>query len=607
MKNMNTEANPNEASNNRESEWDELKKVQFSGNKTSNISNCLPRTPAVEPVTYADGSKVHLEPTDLSLKSEEKPPIILTGEDISTQSSEQSRESDLPELKKKVKDIMTSTFESRINKQISLKNPDLYEKISSIKDSLYYDSEENKPSEEKIQSILTDALPFLEQYSDIYEETKKQMNNETRKNRLQKSEEKKIYNLLHKEENNRLKKRRSLYTAYDLSDSKSIPDEYMGLNFEEVQQAEQEKQLAQQGYNLFDAEENSISQPENENNESVTNSFYEDLNILKNEPRYPEAVEIYTMMDWQSFPNNIEAKIVEEAESSEGLKQSIEQIKSFGKYAEENPPDSYGARDIGVDDRLILGDKYNSLISDFRKVTKLREITLAQSKGFCHELASIIHDYEEDKKIWRIIGEKSLGEALDAYADIKGADITIKDLGAEVPKQVDRYTIMPLVTKINDIVRQDWQQKITPIDSYQEGAGYNFICSRVKEPFVAQENKNSIFSGSLLTDSYRKTIGDDGNFGFILPPDHIIAAAPHDIYTHNWSDNDKTSLRTGVPVIMSYDRVLRESQQDKTYSEITTRDLPVGIFYIKDNLSEENRKKLEDLAKLNPELPIIAL
>ncbi len=379
---------------------------------------------------------------------------------------------------------------------------------------------------------------------------------------------------------------------------------------------------------MFEGAENDINQSEVNANQSAhlledapsfeehmqqiaaekTQSFYEGLGSLEDEPHYPEAAEIYDMMNWESFPDDVEMKTASDEKFSGELKQSIEQIKAFGKFADENPAeDGSNNRNVGADDRLILGDKYNNLVSTYKKVAEHRTITPVLSKRFCHDLAAIVHDYEEDKEIWQIIGEKNLKEAFVAYEDVNGADTALEDLGASVPEHIDRYTIMPLVAEINNVVRQDWQKRITPIESYKEGAEYSLICSRIKEPFAAQESRNKIFSGSLLTDSYHKTIGDDGNFGFVLPPDHIIAAAPNDIYTHNWSDNDETSLRTGVPVVMSYDRVLRESQQKETYSEVTTRDLPVGIFYIKEKINEEDQKKIEELVRLNPDLPVVGL
>lgn len=593
-----------------------IKKSEALSTQSGVYSNSLPRTPVIESVLHGDGSEVHIEPTDLSLKSQERPPILMTDEDFPSE-PEQSADSKSTTLKGKVKDIMISTFESRVNKQISIDNPDLFEKISDIKDSLYYDPNGEMPSEDEIQARLTNALPLLEQYKTVYEQTKQRINDDSRNKRIQKSEEKKIYNLLHEDENDRLKKRRSLYTAYDLSESKSIPDEYIGLSFEEVKQIEEEKKLAtkrsEQG--IFRLEEASgTSQAESETNKEQTESFYVDLDIPEDEPHFPESVEIQKIIDWQAFPSKVKTGLVDEMDKpAQEAKQALMRIQSFAKYAKENPPDEFDSRNIGADDRLILGDKYNELVSDYQKAAERRarigspELPLTLTKKFCHELAAIIHEYKEDEEIWHLIGERSLEDAFDAYADIKGVDAVMEDLGKEIPEQIDRYTVLPLIVKINDVVRKDWQHRITPIESYEQGQEYSFLCSRVKEPFSAQESRNNIFSCSLLTDSHHETIGDSGSFGFIFPPDHIIAAAPHDIYTHNWSDDDESSLRSGVPIVMSYDRVLRESQEDKTYSEITTRDLPIGIFYLKDKIDEEERKKLAELIKINPELPVIAL
>lgn len=592
-----------------------VKQSEALSTQSGVYSNSLPKTPAIESVLHEDGSEAY-KTTDLSLKSQERPPILTIDEDFSPE-PEQSVDFEPTTLKGKIKDIMISTFESRVNKQISIDNPDLFEKISDIKDSLYYDPNGEMPSEDEIQARLANALPLLEQYKTVYEQTKRRLNDDSRNNRVQKSEEKKIYNLLHEDENDRLKKRRSLYTAYDLSKSKSIPDEYIGLSFEEVKQIEEEKKLAtkrsEQG--IFRLEEASgASQAESETNKEQTEGFYADLDIPEDEPHFSEAVEIQKIIDWQAFPSKVKTEPVDEMDKpAQEAKQALTQIQSFAKYAKDNPPDEFGSRDIGTDDRLILGDKYNELVSDYQKATARRtrigspELPPALTKKFCHELASITHEYKEDEKIWRLIGERSLEDAFDAYADIKGVDAVEKDFGKEIPEQIDRYTVLPLISKINDAVRQDWRRRITPVESYEQGQSYSFLCSRVKEPFSAQESRNNIFSCSLLTDFHHETIGDSGSFGFIFPPDHIIAAAPHDIYTHNWSDDDESSLRSGVPVVMSYDRVLRESQEDKTYSEITTRDLPTGIFYLKDKIDEEGRKKLAELIRINPGLPIIAL
>lgn len=588
-----------------------IKHPEASSTQSGVSGNSLPKIPAAESVLHEDGSEVHLKPTDLSLKSQERPPILMTDEYFSPE-PEQFADFKLTVLKRKVKDLVFSTSESRVNRQISIDNPDLFEKISDVKDSLHYDPDEEMPSEDEIQAILANALPLLKQYKTVYEQTKQRIDDDSRNNHIRKSEERKIYNLLHKDENDRLKKRRSLYTAYDLSKSKSIPDEYKGLSFEEVKQIEEEKKKAtkRNERGIFRLEETSeTSQAEAKAKEEQTESFYADLNMPEDEPRFMEAVEIYDNMDWHSFPHTINMKPVEEAsKSTEETRQIVKSLQSFAKKAEDNPRDGSILRD----DRLVLGDEYNKLITSVKKVNNRlnymgRELSGTQIKGFCHDLALIANEYKEKQRFWQIEGERSLSDAFDAYADIYGVEAVKDDLGEEIPNRIDKYTVWPLVTKINDTVRRDWQHKITPIESYEEGSEYSFICSRVIEPFSAQERRRSIFSCSLLTNSHHETINDSGSFGFILPPDHIIAAASHDIGTYNGSNEDVASASFGVPVIMSYDRVLRESQENKTYSEITTRDLPIGIFYLKDKIDEKGRKKLAELIRINPKMPVIAL
>jgi len=593
-----------------------IEQFETSSSRANVSNNSLPKTLAVEPVLYGDGSEVRVEPTDLSLKSQEKPPILTTDEDFLSE-PERSAESKSTTLKEKVKDIMVSTFESRVNKRISIDNPELFEKISDIKDSLYCDPDGEMPTEDEIQAILANALPLLEQYKAVYEQTKQRINDDFRNNRIQKSVEKRIYNYLHKDENDRLEKHRSPYTAYDLSKTKSIPDEYVGLSFEEVKQIEEEGKLAtkrsEQG--IFSLEKASeMPQVEVEAKNEQIEVFYADLNIPKDEPHFPEVVDIQKIIDWQNFPGEVKIEPIDEMDKpAQEVKQTLTQIQSFAEYAKENPLNKFGPCNFRVDDRLILGDKYNQLVLDYQKVAKHRvrsgfpELTPVLTKNFCHDLASIAHEYKESKEIWRLIGERSLEDALDAYADIKGTDAAVEDFGEEIPEQIDRHTVYPLILKINDVVRQDWQRRITPIGSYRQGQEYSFLCSCVREPFSAKESRSSIFSCSLLTDSHRETFGNGGSFGFICPPDHIIAAAPCDIYTHNQGYDDEFSLRSRAPVVMSYDRVLRESQENKTYSEITTRDLPIGIFYLKDKIDEGRRKELAELIRINPGLPVIAL
>lgn len=397
---------------------------------------------------------------------------------------------------------------------------------------------------------------------------------------------------------------------FDSTKTQEPQDEYVAPSSKETEQIEDRKKMIEQ---QNEQSIPNVKETENETQntaklqEEKVKNFYTELGLSKDEPRFIEAVEIYDSMDQQSFPDTINTKPEEAvSESAKETWQLVKQLQSFAKNAKDNPR----GKSILRDDRLALGDEYNKLIASVKRANNRptwEEYSDTLTKGFCHELASIVQEYKEKQELWQIEGERSLNDALDAYADTYGIEAAKDDLGKEIPGQIDKYTILPLVTKINDAVRQDWQRRITPIESYKEGAEYSLICSRVFEPFPAQESRRSIFSCSLLTNSHHET-HNNGSFGFIFPPDHIIAANSHDIGTINDSNDDVASASFGIPVVMSYDRVLRESQKNKTFSEITTRDLPIGIFYIKDKLDENNtRKNLIELARMNPELPIIAL
>ncbi len=92
-----------------------IKQFKTSSSQTGVSNNFLPRTPAIESVLYGNGKEVHIEPTDLSLKLQERPPILMTDEDFSPDPG-QSADFKPIILKEKVKDIMISTFENRVNK-----------------------------------------------------------------------------------------------------------------------------------------------------------------------------------------------------------------------------------------------------------------------------------------------------------------------------------------------------------------------------------------------------------------------------------------------------------------------------------------------------------
>ena len=88
-------------------------------------------------------------------------------------------------------------------------------------------------------------LPVYESYYQRFEEIKKQRQQQG----TNENDQEKIYNLIHSAENERLKKSHSLYTAWDLG-NKTIPPEYQGMTYEQVETLLNKKQVEEKARQL---------------------------------------------------------------------------------------------------------------------------------------------------------------------------------------------------------------------------------------------------------------------------------------------------------------------------------------------------------------------
>ncbi len=84
----------------------------------------------------------------------------------------------------------------------------------------------------------------VEQQKNVAEVEQQKNYDGSQQTQISEKEQKKIYNLIHKEENDRLKRRRSLYTAWDLG-NKTIPPEYQGMTYEQVEAILIQKEVAE--------------------------------------------------------------------------------------------------------------------------------------------------------------------------------------------------------------------------------------------------------------------------------------------------------------------------------------------------------------------------
>lgn len=158
---------------------------------------------------------------------------------ISLQQEINRMENERLEIEKRLRTISSETLGAYVSKQISERYPDEYQKFQQNREQVRsYSSRTTQISDirEKFNKVAEDLkfykdmLPAYESYYQRFEAVK----NERHQQEVSEIEQKRIYNLIHKAENNRLNENRSLYTAWDLGD-KIIPSEYQDLSYEQVE------------------------------------------------------------------------------------------------------------------------------------------------------------------------------------------------------------------------------------------------------------------------------------------------------------------------------------------------------------------------------------
>lgn len=165
---------------------------------------------------------------------------------INLQQEINKMENERLEIEKRLKTISSETLGTYFSRQISQKYPEEYQKFQQNKEQVRsYSSKATQISDlkERFNKVAEDLkfyqgmLPVYESYYQRFEEIKKQRQQQ----KTNENDQEKIYNLIHSAENERLKKSHSLYTAWDLG-NKTIPPEYQGMTYEQVETLLNKKQ-----------------------------------------------------------------------------------------------------------------------------------------------------------------------------------------------------------------------------------------------------------------------------------------------------------------------------------------------------------------------------
>lgn len=223
----------------------------------------LPRTPAVEdvygaemPRNYNMGQLSEARKVLETLKIDDKENVQREIELINLKQQINLIENERLEFEKRIKTITSETLGSYFSTQIEEKYPNEYSSYLQAKDQVrnhHNSSSSINDIKERLIKVTEELIFYksvIPSYENFYQRFE-QMKTEREKAQASEKEQERIYNLIFSEENERLRKSNSLYTAWDLG-NKVIPQKYQGLSYEQVeamiiQEREQErlKQLAQ--------------------------------------------------------------------------------------------------------------------------------------------------------------------------------------------------------------------------------------------------------------------------------------------------------------------------------------------------------------------------
>ncbi len=180
------------------------------------------------------------------------------------------------EIEKRIRKISSEALGSYFTKQVSEKYPTEYQTFKQQEEqvrnhrSSYAQITDLKAKFDEVSQDLQFYKGVLPGYESFYQRFE-QIKTEKKQAQVSEKEQKRIYNLIHKAENERLKRSRSLYTAWDLG-NKTIPQEYQGMTYEQVEALLNQKE----------AEEKARQDAKVTRDELIGKAIRKDLNVPEN-------------------------------------------------------------------------------------------------------------------------------------------------------------------------------------------------------------------------------------------------------------------------------------------------------------------------------------
>ena len=283
---------------------------------------------------------------------------------------------------------------------------------------------------------------------------------------------------------------------------------------------------------------------------------------------------------------SIKNKITKVRQEIDYLNNSINEVMNASFYLEEEK------------EYYVAGIK--------NKVRKKQEILTRYS----NELAEI------EKEHNKILLDNLKKAALKSVESLVSKE-QLEYLRALLNNATDLNSMKPTLDYINNIVRNDYINKITNIDNYNPNSKYRLLCHSIgATTFDADKDyEGNYISCSVLSNEQNDTY--NSNVGLVYPPQSIIAASSNDSATYNHADSNENVLTTQLyPTIQNIDSIISETvnrkkdSNSKEYNEVVVRKTePIGIFYKGnyDDLDETSKWMVNKLRAKYPNLKVISI
>ena len=268
-----------------------------------------------------------------------------------------------------------------------------------------------------------------------------------------------------------------------------------------------------------------------------------------------------------------------------------------------------------------LNNNINKIVNDNSYLAEEKEYYIAEIKNKIAKKNEILNKYykeldrvEKERNILMINNLKNV-----ALKSISGlvSDTQFAYYQNLLSSTNELDKLKPILDSINNIVRNDYINKVTSIDMYDPNSTYRLLCHSISAMnFDIDKNYGGEYiSCSLLSNEQNDTYSS--NIGLIYPPQSIVAASSGDFATYNYANKIEDVLITQLyPTIQNIDSVIKETvtkkslSNEKEYNEVVVRKTePIGIFYKGDyeELDLTTKTMLDKLKSKYPDLKVIGI